>query len=592
MLRGRYHFLDGISPNSAPYSFCPGWIRLSCKPCVIEIHVRRDFVSFSRIAEGNLPDMPLLKGVKTDLLNMQRTFETLKFAVLSHQDCSATQMMSLFHDISTFSEYPPSYRRIAVVFAGHGMEGSLCAHDGTVPIEEIIDQFQPANCHPSIGGIPKLFFIDACRGKRKMASVVVERGATAVPSKIVSPRGNILVAYSTLEGYKAHEVEEGGIWVTELSKQLLQDMSLTDVIINVNKTLQEKYQDSALSRYLQQPECIITINECINLLKESTGAPSSNYRKDLNEWCQQEGTEVPRKFEQRSTPNGHKCTITVRKRQFSSEWQVKKRDAEEEAATKAMLWLRQQQPVSLATQNSPTASSKPGKAQLKEYLDHHTELQMTTNYNTVHTTTPGTPFQCTLTTTSPSKGQTAVIGNCCSSIREAEHDAADKVLLRSRWDNVVPSAGSSRNFKQELNEWCQRNKVQAPRDYKPTGQSYVCTITIEGREFASKLCSRKKDAEEDAAMKAVQWLQRLQPTTPPSAGQPGSMRLKEYCEHHPEKKLTLSYELLPAPLNGPFQCRLTITPLKGSKIEVTGDLCKSKQDAKHSAADKALQQLG
>ena len=222
-------------------------------------------------SRGNLPDMPLLKGVKTDLLNMQRTFETLKFAVLSHQDCSATQMMSLFHDISTFSEYPPSYRRIAVVFAGHGMEGSLCAHDGTVPIEEIIDQFQPANCHPSIGGIPKLFFIDACRGKRKMASVVVERGATAVPSKIVSPRGNILVAYSTLEGYKAHEVEEGGIWVTELSKQLLQDMSLTDVIINVNKTLQEKYQDSALSRYLQQPECIITINECINLLKESTG---------------------------------------------------------------------------------------------------------------------------------------------------------------------------------------------------------------------------------------------------------------------------------------------------------------------------------
>ena len=223
-------------------------------------------------SRGNLPDMPLLKGVKTDLLNMQRTFETLKFAVLSHQDCSATQMMSLFHDISTFSEYPPSYRRIAVVFAGHGMEGSLCAHDGTVPIEEIIDQFQPANCHPSIGGIPKLFFIDACRGKRKMASVVVERGATAVPSKIVSPRGNILVAYSTLEGYKAHEVEEGGIWVTELSKQLLQDKSLTDVIINVNKTLQEKYQqDSTLSRYLQQPECIITINECINLLKESTG---------------------------------------------------------------------------------------------------------------------------------------------------------------------------------------------------------------------------------------------------------------------------------------------------------------------------------
>ena len=222
-------------------------------------------------SRGNLPEMPLLEGVKTDLVKMKRTFETLKFAVMTREDCSAAQMVSLFHCVALFSEYPPSYRRIAVVFAGHGVEGALCAHDGTVPIDEILGQFQPGNCHPSIGGIPKLFFIDSCRGKQKMEPVVVERGATAVPSKVVSPRGNILVAYSTLEGYKAHEAEEGGIWATELSKQLLHDKSLPDIIVSVNQTLMVKFQNSALSLYLQQPECNLTINECINLLKESKG---------------------------------------------------------------------------------------------------------------------------------------------------------------------------------------------------------------------------------------------------------------------------------------------------------------------------------
>ena len=130
-------------------------------------------------------------------------------------------------------------------------------------------------------------------------------------------------------------------------------------------------------------------------------------------------------FEERSTPNGHRCTITVRKRQFSSEWQAKKKDAEQEAAISAILWLRQQQPVSTA-QISPATGTKPGKARLKEYLEHHTELQMVTNYST----NAGAPFQCTLTITSPTKGQTVVIGNCCNRIREAEHDAADKALLK------------------------------------------------------------------------------------------------------------------------------------------------------------------
>lgn len=151
---------------------------------------------------------------------------------------------------------------------------------------------------------------------------------------------------------------------------------------------------------------------------------------------------------------------------------------------------------------------------------------------------------------------------------------------------------SSRNYQQELNEWCQRHNEKVNRDCKTSGLSHMCSIKIKGKEFTSKLCIRKKDAKEDAAMKVMQWLQGQQQATPPAPIQPGSMRLKEYCERHREKQLTCDYELLPAPANGPFKCKLTIkSPLKASPIEVNGALRKSKQDAKHNAADMALQSL-
>ena len=219
---------------------------------------------------GPLHGQQVLQNVVMDQTNMKRAFERLRFAVVCATDVGKDAMMTLFHDVSTFSEYPPSYRRIAVVFAGHGMEGSLCAHDGTVPIEEIIDQFQPANCHPSIGGIPKLFFIDACRGDLRMGMVVTERGGTVVPSKVVTRYGNSLVAYSTLAGYKAHEVAgKGGIWMSHLSEKLLQDKSILDIMTDVNGSMMDLFQSVGFQPYAQQPTCEHRLNETVNLFRES-----------------------------------------------------------------------------------------------------------------------------------------------------------------------------------------------------------------------------------------------------------------------------------------------------------------------------------
>ena len=67
-----------------------------------------------------------------------------------------------------------------------------------------------------IRGIPKLFFIDACRGGLHMGAVVAERGGTAVPLRVVPQYGNSLVAHSTMSGYKSHEFAgRGGMWMSQ-----------------------------------------------------------------------------------------------------------------------------------------------------------------------------------------------------------------------------------------------------------------------------------------------------------------------------------------------------------------------------------------
>ena len=134
---------------------------------------------------------------------------------------------------------------------------------------------------------------------------------------------------------------------------------------------------------------------------------------------------------------------------------MKKKDAEEGAAKMAVLWLQGQQPpppvvprslvqtppssmvqrplVQPSFQrslSSPAATSKPGKALLKEYGDRRTDLQMTLGFNVIPTSNG--LFQCTLTITLPSVGTLTVTGDSCKSKKEAEHDAANKALVRLR----------------------------------------------------------------------------------------------------------------------------------------------------------------
>ena len=216
-----------------------------------------------------------LSGTEEDGKKMEHCFESLNFATYYDHNVSRKGMLDVVSYIAGYTRYPTSYKRIVVVFSGHGTSGqTLYTNDSkTVKVEDIIAPFDPARA-PVIGNIPKLFFIDACRGDAANPGTMVPKGAKVLDTLNVPQKGNFLVAYSTLPEYKAYEEsKKGGVWITTLAEILRsKSKSVCDILTEVNKTLVTKYQEEIFKGYIQQPEFVSSLNEVVNFRAEAQKA--------------------------------------------------------------------------------------------------------------------------------------------------------------------------------------------------------------------------------------------------------------------------------------------------------------------------------
>lgn len=215
-----------------------------------------------------------LTGTVEDGKKMENCFESLNFATYYDRNVSRKGMLDVITHVAKYTRYPPSYKRIVIVFSGHGTTGQkLYTNDaGTVNIEELLAPFDPTRA-PAIGNIPKLFFIDACRGDCDNPGSVVPRGGKVLDTLKVPQKGNFLVAYSTLPEYKSYEEKKGGIWITTLAEKLRsKSKSVCDILTEVNTELLKKYQDGVYRGYIQQPEFVSRLNEVVNFRAEAQKA--------------------------------------------------------------------------------------------------------------------------------------------------------------------------------------------------------------------------------------------------------------------------------------------------------------------------------
>ena len=214
----------------------------------------------------------MLHGVKKDVEMMTATFcDTLKYCVLTVPNPTVDQLQKVLRDVARREDYPRSFRRFVFIFAGHGCrdlrgEDALIVTDGRVRITtDIISPLENKHA-PALATLPKLFFIDACRGTQKDVGtdVLVPRGAN-VPECIKVPEGgNMLTAYSTLPHYEALEGIKGGLWLQTLSKELKTSSdSITEVLrsvrINVLKECKGvQMQVAETSESLLERVCFLT----------------------------------------------------------------------------------------------------------------------------------------------------------------------------------------------------------------------------------------------------------------------------------------------------------------------------------------------
>jgi len=207
-----------------------------------------------------------LEGAIKDLYAMKETFETLRFATLPIFNASKEQILSAVQAAANYKAYPPSYKRLAFVFSGHGDENYIYTHDGWIkPLDQVVELLQPTEA-PHLGNIPKLFFIDACRGSETDKGLIVPRGGTVrMPSF-----GNYILAHSTMPRMVSYEAtDEGGLWMQTVSRQLrTKRKSVLDVLTEVNEELLEELRKRGCET-LQQHVLESTLLETVSLLEEA-----------------------------------------------------------------------------------------------------------------------------------------------------------------------------------------------------------------------------------------------------------------------------------------------------------------------------------
>ena len=219
------------------------------------------------VANGykDVADFSTLDGTHKDGTRMQDVFNTLGIANMWKKNVTGNEMTKLLNEIAQLDTLPQSYHSISFVFAGHGKDNEeLSLQDGVkMKVNDIVRALCPGQA-PEIGVTPKLFFIDACRGPKKIKPVSVPtsgsgdvrpRGATNVPED-----GNYLVAYSCIPNHMAYESKEGGVWMMALAKALSRSKeNIEAVLTEVREELNRDYQSfgpmqlsESVSRLLQK----------------------------------------------------------------------------------------------------------------------------------------------------------------------------------------------------------------------------------------------------------------------------------------------------------------------------------------------------
>lgn len=160
-------------------------------------------------------------GANFDRDALRDAFESLDFEVLCFNDLCYYEISN---ELSLVADQEHGSRDcVAVAVLTHGNPGGrLHARDREYLASSLWEPFTASQC-PSLAGKPKLFFIQACRGRVADAGVRVSDDIVDAPddgrggelSYPVPSYADILVSYSTFEGLISYRNPQKGSWYVQ-----------------------------------------------------------------------------------------------------------------------------------------------------------------------------------------------------------------------------------------------------------------------------------------------------------------------------------------------------------------------------------------
>uniref|UniRef100_A0A8B9LM57 Caspase-8 n=1 Tax=Astyanax mexicanus TaxID=7994 RepID=A0A8B9LM57_ASTMX len=171
------------------------------------------------------------EGSKIDADGLKKVFTYLGFTVRTHEDQTAKQMRELMLSYSKTEKHGDCF--VCCILSHGKQEGVIGTDMRTCSTKDILSPFDGINC-PPLAGKPKVFFIQACRGKNRQTKVHVtaDDDATEGDDDTVTSddpgeaytlpkHSDYLVSTSTVEDYVSYRNKYGSWFIESLCSKLV-----------------------------------------------------------------------------------------------------------------------------------------------------------------------------------------------------------------------------------------------------------------------------------------------------------------------------------------------------------------------------------
>ncbi|XP_004523240.1 caspase-3 [Ceratitis capitata] len=256
------------------------------------------------------------KGTEKDRDDITASLENFGFDVRVYNELTSRKIKILLNSVA--AEDHSRYDCFVMVVMTHGDKGRICAADEFYSTEKLWVPLLGTNC-PTLLGKPKIFFIQACRGKRidqpvmitsRMAfsdNVMHARFTDPVTSTYAIPStADILVMYSTFEDHYSFRNTTTGSWFIQSLCSVLNEAAdsieaqnagaeFLRLLTAVNRKVAYEYQsysdNELINEKKEMPNFMSTLTKTFFLKVKPKSAEADGRNGSLPEWDNDEDEE-------------------------------------------------------------------------------------------------------------------------------------------------------------------------------------------------------------------------------------------------------------------------------------------------------------